>query len=226
MQGCRTSRSFGSCPSPVPNYVSVTSRRHCVLVKSAPPQYTLYQLPLILTLEGNSRIGGDCLGGERRRFAMPIALRADFDAAAVRMWARKSKDGAQARRLLALAAIYDGASRTDAAKLAGVTLQIVRDWVIKFNAGGPEGLVDRKAPGRAPRLSEEHRKALAAMIEEWADTGDPWRGALAHCRPMLLALRRISYLGVQANPEPATAGHGISQAVGSPASSRPGRGRD
>jgi transposase len=96
---------------------------------------------------------------------MPIALRADFDATAVRMWARKSKDGPQARRLLALAAIYDGASRTDAAKLAGVTLQIVRDWVIKFNAGGPEGLVDRKAPGRAPRLSEEHRKALAAMIE-------------------------------------------------------------
>ena len=45
------------------------------------------------------------------------------------------------------------------------TLQIICDWVIKFNASGPEGLIDRKAPGRAPRLSEEHRKALAAMIE-------------------------------------------------------------
>jgi transposase len=104
-------------------------------------------------------------GGERRRFVMPIPLRADFDAAAVRMCARKSKDGSQARRLLALAAIYDGASRTDAAKLAGVTLQIVRDWVVKFNALGARGLVDRKAPGRVPRLNEEHRKALAAMIE-------------------------------------------------------------
>jgi transposase len=96
---------------------------------------------------------------------MPIPLRADFDAFAVRVCAKKSKDGAQARRLLALASIYDGASRTDAAKIGGVTLQIIRDWVVKFNALGPEGLVDRKAPGRAPRLSGEHRRALAAMIE-------------------------------------------------------------
>jgi transposase len=96
---------------------------------------------------------------------MPVPLRADFDAFAVRRWARKSKDGPQARRLLALAAIYEGASRTDAAKIAGVTVQIVRDWVVKFNARGPDGLIDRKAPGRASRLNEDHRKALAAMIE-------------------------------------------------------------
>jgi transposase len=96
---------------------------------------------------------------------MPVALRADFDAVGVRALAKKSRNGAQARRLLALAAIYDGASRTEAAKIAVVTLQIIRDWVVKFNASGPDGLIDRKAPGRAPRLSEEHRKALAAMIE-------------------------------------------------------------
>jgi transposase len=96
---------------------------------------------------------------------MAVAVRTDFDAVGVRALAKKSKDGAQARRLLALAAIYDGASRTEAAKIAGVTLQIIRDWVVKFNACGPEGLIDRKAPGQAPRLSEEHRKALAAMIE-------------------------------------------------------------
>ena len=75
---------------------------------------------------------------------MPIALRADFDAAALRGWAKKSKDGPQTRRLLAPAAIYDGASRTEGAKIGGVTLQIVRDWVVKFNAHGPEGLIDRK----------------------------------------------------------------------------------
>ena len=46
-----------------------------------------------------------------------------------------------------------------------MTLQIVRDWVVKFNANGPDGLIDRKAPGQAPRLSEEHRKALAAKLE-------------------------------------------------------------
>jgi transposase len=96
---------------------------------------------------------------------MPLALRGDFDGVGVRAFAKKSKDGAQARRLLAVAAIYDGASRTEAARIAGVTLQIIRDWVVKFNASGPEGLIDRKAPGRASLLSEDHRKALAAMIE-------------------------------------------------------------
>jgi transposase len=71
----------------------------------------------------------------------------------------------QARRLLAVAAIYDGARRTEAAKLAGVTLQIIRDWVVKFNASGPQGLIERKAPGRSALLNDEHRKALAGIIE-------------------------------------------------------------
>ncbi len=96
---------------------------------------------------------------------MPIPVRTDFDARMVRAAARLSKDGPQARRLLALAAIYEGASRTDAAKIGGVRLQIVRDWVLKFNAHGPQGLLDRKAPGQPPRLSHEHRGALAAIIE-------------------------------------------------------------
>src|ERR1700728_3909992 len=96
---------------------------------------------------------------------MPIPLRADFDARMVRAAARWSRDGPQARRLLALAAIYDGASRGEAAKIGGVTLQIVRDWVLKFNAHGPDGLIDRKPPGQAPRLNDMHRAALAAIIE-------------------------------------------------------------
>ena len=96
---------------------------------------------------------------------MAIPLRSDFDASALRSWARKTKDGPQARRLLALAAIYDGATRTEAAKLGAVTLQIVRDWVVKFNARGPEGLVDRKSPGQPSRLNDTHRAAIAAMIE-------------------------------------------------------------
>jgi transposase len=79
--------------------------------------------------------------------------------------ARRSKDAAQARRLLALAAVYDGATRTEASKIGGVTLQIVRDWVMKFNAGGPDGLIDRKAPGQLPRLNDTHRAALTAVIE-------------------------------------------------------------
>ena len=58
---------------------------------------------------------------------MPIPLRSDFDALQLRTIARKTKNGPQARRLLALAAAYDGATRTEAAKIGGVTLQIVRD---------------------------------------------------------------------------------------------------
>jgi len=97
---------------------------------------------------------------------MPIPLRADFDAPRLRAVAKKTKDGAQARRLLALAAIYEGASRTEAAAIGSVTLQIVRDWVVRFNAEGPAGLIDRKAPGQASRLNDTHRAALVKAIED------------------------------------------------------------
>src|SRR5215208_1408637 len=96
---------------------------------------------------------------------MPIPLRSDFDAAALRGFARRSKDAPQARRLLALAAIYVGASRSEAARIGGVTLQIVRDWVVKFNAHGPEGLIDRKPPGPPSRLTDAHRTALMARLD-------------------------------------------------------------
>jgi transposase len=96
---------------------------------------------------------------------MPIALRLDYDARRVRGTARRSANAAQTRRLLALAAIYEGATRTDAARIGGVTLQIVRDWVMKFNALGPDGLIDRKAPGQPSRLNGTHRAALARAIE-------------------------------------------------------------
>ena len=96
---------------------------------------------------------------------MPIPLRTDFTADQLRAIARRTKDGPQARRLLALAAIYDGASRTEAARIGGVTLQIVRDWVVKFNERGPDGLIDRKAPGQPSRLNDAHRAALKAQLE-------------------------------------------------------------
>src|SRR3954465_14257800 len=97
---------------------------------------------------------------------MPVPLRTDFNAAALRTIARQTKDGPQARRLLALAAIYEGASRTEAARIGGVTLQIVRDWVMKFKALGPEGLVNRKPPGQPSKLTDAHRAALVARVDE------------------------------------------------------------
>ena len=96
---------------------------------------------------------------------MPIPLRADFDAYRLRCAARQTKHAAQARRLLALASIYEGGSRTQAAQVGGVTVQIVRDWVVKFNEHGPDGLIDRKAPGQPSRLDNTHRAALGAIVE-------------------------------------------------------------
>ncbi len=61
-----------------------------------------------------------------------ISLRADFNAEGRRRLARRSKHAAQARRLLALALIYDGGSRSDAARLGNVTRHIVRDWVMRL----------------------------------------------------------------------------------------------
>ena len=97
--------------------------------------------------------------------AAAIALRSDFTGADLRRLARRTQDAKQARRLLSLATIYDGGSRSDAARIGDVGLQIIRDWVLRFNAAGPDGLVDRKAPGPEPRLNEDHRAALAAAIE-------------------------------------------------------------
>jgi len=98
--------------------------------------------------------------------SVPIPLRVDFEAVQLRGLARKTKDGPQARRLLALAAIYDGATRTEAAKIGGVGLQIIRDWVLRFNARGPDGLLDGKSPGQPSRLNDAQRQAIVLMIED------------------------------------------------------------
>ena len=97
--------------------------------------------------------------------AAAIALRSDFTGGDLRRLARRTQDAKQTRRLLALATIYDGGSRSEAARISDVGLQIIRDWVLRFNAEGPDGLLDRKAPGPEPRLTDAHRRALAAVIE-------------------------------------------------------------
>ena len=97
--------------------------------------------------------------------AAPIGLRDDFDGAALRALAKRSRDAAQSRRLLALAEIYDGGRRSAAARLGGVGLQIVRDWVLRFNARGPAGLIDIKHAGPRPKLNDDQRAALAKVVE-------------------------------------------------------------
>ena len=111
--------------------------------------------------------------------AAAIELQGDLDGDDLRRLARDSRDAKQVRRLLALAVILDGGTRTEAARLGGVGLQIVRDWVLRFNAEGPTGLIDRKAPGKAPTLTSEQRAALARVVEAGPE---PWRDGVVRWR--------------------------------------------
>lgn len=81
------------------------------------------------------------------------------------VWRGRRRTQPRFRRLLALASIYDGGSRSDAARLGNVTLQIVRDWVMRFNERGPEGLVNGKALGQQSRLNDSQRAAVAQAME-------------------------------------------------------------
>lgn len=98
--------------------------------------------------------------------AAAIGLRADYTGDDCRRLARSSRDANQTRRLLALASIYDGGSRTQAANVGGVGLQIIRDWVVRFNVDGPTGLIDRKAPGAEPKLTPDQMQALTGILEQ------------------------------------------------------------
>ena len=98
-----------------------------------------------------------------------IQLRDDYDAARLRRLAKRSRDNRQIRRLLALAAVYDGMSRTDAAQVGGMDRQTLRDWAHRFNAEGPDGLTDRPRPGRECLLSDAQLAELAKIVETGPD---------------------------------------------------------
>ena len=97
--------------------------------------------------------------------AAAVELRGDFTASGLRGLAKGSRCPDQTRRLLALAQIYDGGSRSEAARLGGIGLQTLRDWVLAFNADGPDGLLNGKAPGNASILNAAQRRALADIVE-------------------------------------------------------------
>ncbi len=94
-----------------------------------------------------------------------VALRGDYDGPELRRLAKGSRDAGQSRRLLALAEIYDGGRRRDAARIGAVGLQVVRDWVLRFNADGPDGLIDGKSTGKPSKLNDAQRRALAGIVE-------------------------------------------------------------
>src|SRR6201987_4606098 len=98
-----------------------------------------------------------------------VRLREDYSAEELRTLARRSKDVSQIRRLLALAAVRDGMDRAAAAKIGGMDRQTLRDWVHRFNASGPEGLIDNWTEGPKPRLSPEQLAEFATIVEAGPD---------------------------------------------------------
>lgn len=98
-----------------------------------------------------------------------VPLREDYDAGRLRALSKRIGDPRQVRRLLALAAVYDGMSRAAAAKVGGMDRQTLRDWVHRFNEAGPEGLTDRPRAGRPRQLTEAQMGELAEIVETGPD---------------------------------------------------------
>ena len=145
-----------------------TATKECLASIVTGANHILYHRAECLTHVGDSQaVRSLTQCGEPMRFAMaaPIDLRNDFDSVSLRRLAKRTRDATQSRRLLALAEVYDGGSRTDASRIGGVGLQIIRDWVLRFNARGPDGLVDGKSPGAPSKLNADHRRALAEVVE-------------------------------------------------------------
>jgi transposase len=93
-----------------------------------------------------------------------LAIRDDLTAAALRRHARREPNRRAALRMLAIANALDGLSRAEAARLAGMERQALRDAVVRYNAEGLAGLRDRPKPGRPQRLSEGEQAASAARV--------------------------------------------------------------
>ncbi len=98
-----------------------------------------------------------------------VPLRTDFTASNLRLFARRCSDTRQTRRLLALAAVYDGMSRGEAAKIGGMDRQTLLDWVHRFNDEGPDGLTNRKGAGRTRYLSDAQMEELGEIVETGPD---------------------------------------------------------
>ncbi len=150
---------------------------------------------------------------------MPAALilRDDFDADQLRRFAKRCRNAKQSRRLLAISAIYDGMSRQAASKIGGMDRQILRDWVLRFNEHGPDGLVDLKAPGGRVKLSEAQLQEFVAIVEAGPDPEkdgvSSWRSQDLVCvieerfgvsykeRGVRGLLRRLGFVRISGRPQ-------------------------
>ena len=98
--------------------------------------------------------------------------RTDYTALELRAHASKCHDGAQVRRLLALALVVEGRCRSEAAAQSGMDRQTLRDWVHHYNEAGIEGLKSRRSPGRVPALSAAQKAELKALVVAGPDPAE------------------------------------------------------
>ena len=106
----------------------------------------------------------------------PLSItRSDYTVQALHTLADRSKDAREARRLRAVAMVLAGDARRVVAQAQGTTVQSVRDWVVRFNAGGPSALQDRSRAGRPPKLTGPQRQAVGAWVEAGPEAGDEVR---------------------------------------------------
>ena len=149
---------------------------------------------------------------------MPAAvrIRTDFSAHELRRLAGGTKNANQSRRLLSLAAVLDGMSRTEAARMGGMDRQTLRDWVHRFNERGPDGLKDAWSKGNPPRLSANQQAELALLVEAGPDRAVHgvvrWRrmdlqrliaerfGVAYHERTVSKILRQLGFSHISARP--------------------------
>jgi transposase len=101
--------------------------------------------------------------------ASAVSLREDYSVCELRRFAATTKNANQSRRLLSLAAVLAGMNRTEAARIGGMDRQTLRDWVHRFNAHGPDGLLDSWSKGPEPRLSAEQRTEIMQLVETGPD---------------------------------------------------------
>ncbi len=145
-----------------------------------------------------------------------VAIRTDYSASQVRRLASSSRHANQSRRLLSLAAVLDGMSRDEAARIGGMDRQTLRDWVHRFNAEGPDGLKDIRSKGHPPRLTPEQLTAFAEIVETGPDRATDgvvrWRridlkrvieerfGVGYHERTVGKLLKQIGFSHISARP--------------------------
>ena len=125
-----------------------------------------------------------------------IAVRTDYRSGDIRRIAQRVKNAAQARRLLAIATVLDGAARQEAAKIGGMDRQTLRDWVIRFNEQGPDGLINKVSPGAPGKLTNEHKAFLARLVEDGPIPATRRRRALEGLRSDHAAPPGVRHLGL------------------------------